>query len=90
MGHGAGRAGQSQEALLNPHCPRRACVGLPPQNHMLLEHKMERSCPGIKPGEMAANSPLSHKKESTPAASNGCTGDAIGHTQAPTPEVSTA
>ncbi|KAK7805172.1 hypothetical protein U0070_004298 [Myodes glareolus] len=68
----------------------RACVGLPPQNHMLLEHKMERSCPGIKPGEMAANSPLSHKKESTPAATNGCTGDAIGHTQAPTPEVSTA
>lgn len=23
-------------------CSRRACVGLPPQNHMLLEHKMQR------------------------------------------------
>ncbi|CAO2612558.1 Inositol-3-phosphate synthase 1 [Lemmus lemmus] len=68
----------------------RACVGLPPQNHMLLEHKMERSGPGIKPGEMVATSPLSHKKESTPAATNGCTGDANGHTQAPTPEMSTA
>nr|XP_042118776.1 inositol-3-phosphate synthase 1-like [Peromyscus maniculatus bairdii] len=68
----------------------RTCVGLPPQNHMLLEHKMERPGPAIKPGEIAATSPLPHKKESTPAATNGCTGDANGHAQAPTSEVSTA
>uniref|UniRef100_A0ABK0L3F4 Inositol-3-phosphate synthase 1 n=1 Tax=Rattus norvegicus TaxID=10116 RepID=A0ABK0L3F4_RAT len=67
----------------------RACVGLPPQNHMLLEHKMERPFPGIKPEEVKATSPLPCKKESTPA-TNGCTGDANGHTQAPTPELSTA
>ena len=65
-------------------------MGLLPQNHMLLEHKMEGSGPDIKPGEMVATSPLPHKKESTPAATNGCTGDAYGHPQAPTPEVSTA
>ncbi|KAH0512296.1 Inositol-3-phosphate synthase 1 [Microtus ochrogaster] len=68
----------------------RACVGLPLQNNMLLEHKMEGSGPDMKPGEMVAASPLPHKKESTPAATNGCTGDANGNMQAPTPEVSTA
>ncbi|NWH68777.1 INO1A synthase, partial [Geococcyx californianus] len=26
----------------------RACVGLPPQNHMLLEHKLQRPAPGAK------------------------------------------
>ncbi|XP_075759021.1 inositol-3-phosphate synthase 1 isoform X2 [Pelodiscus sinensis] len=26
----------------------RACVGLPPQNHMLLEHKMQRPCASLK------------------------------------------
>lgn len=67
----------------------RACVGLPPQNHMLLEHKMERPGPGIKPGEVVATSPLPCKKEPTPA-TNGCTGDANGHPQAPTPKLSTA
>lgn len=67
----------------------RACVGLPPQNHMLLEHKMERPGPGIKPREAVATSPLPCKKESMPA-TNGCTGDANGHPQAPTPELSTA
>lgn len=57
---------------------------------MLLEYKMERPDPGIKLGEVATTSPLPHKKESAPAATNGCTGDANGHAQAPTPEVSTA
>ncbi|XP_008822768.1 inositol-3-phosphate synthase 1 [Nannospalax galili] len=67
----------------------RACVGLPPQNHMLLEHKMER--PTIKHrGEVMATSLLSCKKESTSTATNGCTGDANGHTQAQAPEVPTA
>lgn len=89
-GWDTGLAGQSWGDLLSSHCLHRACVGLPPQNHMLLEHKMERPGLGIKQGEMATISPLQHKRESTPAATNGCTGDANGHTQAPTPEVSTA
>ncbi|XP_065555609.1 inositol-3-phosphate synthase 1 [Lathamus discolor] len=45
----------------------RACVGLPPQNHMLLEHKMQRPAPSPKrscPGGAAC--PLAPKK--TPAA----------------------
>lgn len=87
---GTGLAGQSWGAPLSSHCLHRACVGLPPQNHMLLEYKMERPDPGIKLGEVATTSPLPHKKESAPAATNGCTGDANGHAQAPTPEVSTA
>ncbi|OPJ86699.1 inositol-3-phosphate synthase 1 [Patagioenas fasciata monilis] len=45
----------------------RACLGLPPQNHMLLEHKMQRPVPSPKrfcPGGAAC--PLAHKK--TPGA----------------------
>ncbi|XP_077644980.1 inositol-3-phosphate synthase 1 isoform X2 [Lonchura striata] len=45
----------------------RACVGLPPQNHMLLEHKMQRPAPGPRracPGGSAC--PLPPKK--SPAA----------------------
>nr|KAF6480456.1 inositol-3-phosphate synthase 1 [Molossus molossus] len=45
----------------------RACVGLPPQNHMLLEHKMER--PSLKQiGHVAASCHVSCKKELAPAA----------------------
>ncbi|XP_037673924.1 inositol-3-phosphate synthase 1 [Choloepus didactylus] len=64
----------------------RACVGLPPQNHMFLEHKMER--PGLeRVGPVACPVPC---KESVPAAPNGCTGDANGHPQAEASQVATA
>eukprot|EP00075_Anas_platyrhynchos_P038994 XP_027328247.1 LOW QUALITY PROTEIN: inositol-3-phosphate synthase 1 [Anas platyrhynchos] len=50
----------------------RACLGLPPQNHMLLEHKMQRpalspkrACPG------GATCPLTPKKAATPPQLNG-------------------
>ncbi|PNI50460.1 ISYNA1 isoform 2 [Pan troglodytes] len=60
----------------------RACVGLPPQNHMLLEHKMERPGPSLKRvGPVAATYPVLNKKGPVPAATNGCTGDANGHLQ---------
>nr|BAH12239.1 unnamed protein product [Homo sapiens] len=60
----------------------RACVGLPPQNHMLLEHKMERPGPSLKRvGPVAATYPMLNKKGPVPAATNGCTGDANGHLQ---------
>ncbi|XP_010845610.1 PREDICTED: inositol-3-phosphate synthase 1 [Bison bison bison] len=66
----------------------RACVGLPPQNHMLLEHKMER--PGLKRvGPLATTSPVLCKKGSAPTAPNGCTGDANGHSQAEAPQMPT-
>ncbi|EMP24083.1 Inositol-3-phosphate synthase 1 [Chelonia mydas] len=39
----------------------RACVGLPPQNHMLLEHKMQRPCPSLKRARLA-ECPVSHKR----------------------------
>ncbi|XP_067416943.1 inositol-3-phosphate synthase 1 [Emydura macquarii macquarii] len=39
----------------------RACVGLPPQNHMQLEHKMQRPCPSLKRVWLAACS-VSPKK----------------------------
>ncbi|XP_032059721.1 inositol-3-phosphate synthase 1 isoform X2 [Aythya fuligula] len=57
----------------------RACLGLPPQNHMLLEHKMQRpalspkrACPG------GAACPLTPKKAATPPQLNGhpCPGTA--------------
>ncbi|XP_004688230.2 PREDICTED: inositol-3-phosphate synthase 1 isoform X1 [Condylura cristata] len=63
----------------------RACVGLPPQNHMLLEHKMER--PGLKRiGPVVAACPVPLKKGPVPSAPNGCTGDANGHPQAQAPK----
>ncbi|XP_021538929.1 inositol-3-phosphate synthase 1 isoform X2 [Neomonachus schauinslandi] len=66
----------------------RACVGLPPQNHMLLEHKMER--PGLKRGgPVVATCPLPCKKGPAPTAPNGCTGDANGHSQADAPQMPT-
>lgn len=71
------------EALLNPHLSSRACVGLPPQNHMLLEHKMER--PSLKQVGHVAACRVSYKKESAPVAPNGCTGDANGHSQTEAP-----
>ncbi|NWR60631.1 INO1B synthase, partial [Bucorvus abyssinicus] len=46
----------------------RACLGLPPQNHMLLEHKMQRLAPSPKrscPGGHAC--PLTPKKAPAPA-----------------------
>ncbi|ELW67149.1 Inositol-3-phosphate synthase 1 [Tupaia chinensis] len=61
----------------------RACVGLPPQNHMLLEHKMERPGPGLKRvGPVSAPCPVPCKKGQAPVAPNCCTGDANGHPQA--------
>ncbi|XP_074834290.1 inositol-3-phosphate synthase 1 [Carettochelys insculpta] len=39
----------------------RACVGLPPQNHMLLEHKMQRPCPSLKRTRLAEG-PVSNKR----------------------------
>uniref|UniRef100_A0A2K5R6R3 Inositol-3-phosphate synthase 1 n=1 Tax=Cebus imitator TaxID=2715852 RepID=A0A2K5R6R3_CEBIM len=60
----------------------RACVGLPPQNHMLLEHKMERPGPGLKQlGRVAAACPVSNKKGLEPASTKDCTDDANGHPQ---------
>ncbi|XP_069646500.1 LOW QUALITY PROTEIN: inositol-3-phosphate synthase 1 [Haliaeetus albicilla] len=50
----------------------RACLGLPPQNHMLLEHKMQRPVPSPKrscPGGAAC--PLAPKKASAAAQLNG-------------------
>ncbi|NXR19396.1 INO1A synthase, partial [Cinclus mexicanus] len=51
----------------------RACLGLPPQNHMLLEHKMQRPAPSPKracPG--GASCPLLPKKSpAAPAQLNG-------------------
>ncbi|XP_022353380.1 inositol-3-phosphate synthase 1 isoform X1 [Enhydra lutris kenyoni] len=66
----------------------RACVGLPPQNHMLLEHKMER--PGLKRvGPVVATCPVPCKRGAAPTAPNGCTGDANGLSQADTPQMPT-
>uniref|UniRef100_A0A2K5JS33 Inositol-3-phosphate synthase 1 n=2 Tax=Colobinae TaxID=9569 RepID=A0A2K5JS33_COLAP len=68
----------------------RACVGLPPQNHMLLEHKMERPGPGLKRvGPVAAACPVLNKKGPVSAATNGCTGDANGHPQVEEPQMPT-
>uniref|UniRef100_A0A452GS21 inositol-3-phosphate synthase n=1 Tax=Gopherus agassizii TaxID=38772 RepID=A0A452GS21_9SAUR len=39
----------------------RACVGLSPQNHMLLEHKMQRPCPSLKRARLA-ECPISLKR----------------------------
>lgn len=51
---------------------------------MLLEHKMER--PSLKHMRHVASACLeSSKKELAPSASNNCTGDANGHTQAEAP-----
>ncbi|KAF1431827.1 Inositol-3-phosphate synthase 1-A, partial [Spheniscus magellanicus] len=50
----------------------RACLGLPPQNHMLLEHKMQRPAPSPKracPGGAAC--PLSPKKAPVATQLNG-------------------
>ncbi|CAM9728622.1 unnamed protein product [Bubo scandiacus] len=50
----------------------RACLGLPPQNHMLLEHKMQRPVPSPKrscPGGAAC--PLAPKKAPAAAHLNG-------------------
>ncbi|NXA11851.1 INO1A synthase, partial [Sapayoa aenigma] len=50
----------------------RACLGLPPQNHMLLEHKMQRPVPSPKracPG--GASCPLAPKKTPVPTQLNG-------------------
>ncbi|KAM9688466.1 inositol-3-phosphate synthase 1 [Trichechus inunguis] len=66
----------------------RACLGLPPQNHMLLEHKMERPDPALKSmGPTAC--PMPCKKRLVPAASTGCTGDANGHPQDEAPQTPT-
>ncbi|XP_059016522.1 inositol-3-phosphate synthase 1 isoform X2 [Mustela lutreola] len=66
----------------------RACVGLPPQNHMLLEHKMER--PGVKRvGPVVATCPVPCKRGAAPTAPNGCTGDANGLSQADAPQMPT-
>ncbi|KAM9243339.1 inositol-3-phosphate synthase 1 isoform 3-T3 [Dugong dugon] len=66
----------------------RACLGLPPQNHMLLEHKMERPDPALKSmGPTAC--PMPCKKPPVPAASTGCTGDANGHPQDEAPHTPT-
>ncbi|KAK2109129.1 Inositol-3-phosphate synthase 1 [Saguinus oedipus] len=66
----------------------RACVGLPPQNHILLEHKMERPVRGLKQVRLvAAASPVSNKKGPVPASTNGCTGDAYGHPQVEEPQM---
>ncbi|XP_053753944.1 inositol-3-phosphate synthase 1 isoform X2 [Panthera pardus] len=66
----------------------RACVGLPPQNHMLLEHKMER--PGLtRGGPVVAACPVPCKKGPAPTAPNGCTGDANGHSQVEAPQMPT-
>uniref|UniRef100_A0A667G925 Inositol-3-phosphate synthase 1 n=3 Tax=Lynx TaxID=13124 RepID=A0A667G925_LYNCA len=66
----------------------RACVGLPPQNHMLLEHKMER--PGLtRGGPVVAACPVPCKKGPAPTAPNGCTGDANGHSQVDAPQMPT-
>uniref|UniRef100_A0A2K5VLC4 Inositol-3-phosphate synthase 1 n=1 Tax=Macaca fascicularis TaxID=9541 RepID=A0A2K5VLC4_MACFA len=68
----------------------RACLGLPPQNHMLLEHKMERPGPVLKRvGPVAAACPVLNKKGPVPAATNGCTGDANGHPQVEEPQMPT-
>uniref|UniRef100_A0A2K5R666 Inositol-3-phosphate synthase 1 n=1 Tax=Cebus imitator TaxID=2715852 RepID=A0A2K5R666_CEBIM len=68
----------------------RACVGLPPQNHMLLEHKMERPGPSLKQvGPLAATCPVSNKKGPVPASTSGCTGDANGHLQVEEPQMPT-
>ncbi|NXD45448.1 INO1A synthase, partial [Copsychus sechellarum] len=57
----------------DPPCAPRACLGLPPQNHMLLEHKMQRPAPSPKracPGGAAC--PLLPKKSpAAPAQLNG-------------------
>ncbi|XP_039421924.1 inositol-3-phosphate synthase 1 [Corvus cornix cornix] len=50
----------------------RACLGLPPQNHMLLEHKMQRPAPSPKracPG--GALSPGPQEREQRPPSSTG-------------------
>lgn len=62
----------------------RACIGLPPQNHMLLEYKMERLSPK-QVGHGAAACPVSCKKEQAPTAPKCCTGDANGHLKAEAP-----
>uniref|UniRef100_A0A2K5DXD9 Inositol-3-phosphate synthase 1 n=1 Tax=Aotus nancymaae TaxID=37293 RepID=A0A2K5DXD9_AOTNA len=68
----------------------RACVGLPPQNHMLLEHKMERPGPGLKQvGPVAAACPVSNRKGPVPASTSGCSGDASGHPQVEEPQMPT-
>uniref|UniRef100_A0A8C9JA43 Inositol-3-phosphate synthase 1 n=1 Tax=Panthera tigris altaica TaxID=74533 RepID=A0A8C9JA43_PANTA len=73
---------------LTPSLFPRACVGLPPQNHMLLEHKMER--PGLtRGGPVVAACPVPCKKGPAPTAPNGCTGDANGHSQVEAPQMPT-
>uniref|UniRef100_F7HQK3 Inositol-3-phosphate synthase 1 n=1 Tax=Callithrix jacchus TaxID=9483 RepID=F7HQK3_CALJA len=68
----------------------RACVGLPPQNHMLLEHKMERPGPSLKQvGPLTAACPVLNKKGPVPISTNGCTGDANGHPQVEEPQMPT-
>lgn len=59
-------------------------MGLPPQNHMLLEHKIERpSLKQVRP--VATASLVSCKKELAPSAPNSCTGDANRHSQVEAP-----
>lgn len=75
-------------ALLSPDPSLRACVGLPPQNHMLLEHKMER--PGLKQvGPVATACPVPGKKEPVPTAPNDCIGEANEYSQAEVPQMPT-
>ena len=55
-----------------PSPPFRACLGLPPQNHMLLEHKMQRPPLGPKrccPAGAAC--PITPKKAAPPTQLNG-------------------
>uniref|UniRef100_A0A2K5PR28 Inositol-3-phosphate synthase 1 n=1 Tax=Cebus imitator TaxID=2715852 RepID=A0A2K5PR28_CEBIM len=66
----------------------RARLGLQPQNHMLLERKMECPGPSLKQVEpLAAACPVTNKKG--PASTNGCTGDANGHPQVEEPQMPT-
>ncbi|XP_008588983.1 PREDICTED: inositol-3-phosphate synthase 1 isoform X2 [Galeopterus variegatus] len=68
----------------------RACVGLPPQNHMLLEFKMERPSPSFRQAvPVAATCPAPGKKGQAPTASNDCTGNANVYLQAGAPQMPT-
>ncbi|XP_056678106.1 inositol-3-phosphate synthase 1 isoform X1 [Monodelphis domestica] len=63
----------------------RACVGLAPQNHMLLEHKMERVSSGFRRENAEAPAcPVPRKKGVTASPPNGYVGGTNGHTHANT------
>ncbi|XP_038628784.1 inositol-3-phosphate synthase 1 [Tachyglossus aculeatus] len=57
----------------------RACVGLPPQNHMLLEHKMERPGNSLKRGGSVAPDCPAPKKKGAVAPPDDSMRDANGH-----------